>query len=230
MTDIKFYLVGGSIRDKILGLIPSDIDYAVEAKSYDQFKNYLINHNFEIYVENPKYGSLTAKCPLTKVVSDYTLCRKDGVYSDFRRPDSIEVSTILEDLSRRDFTMNAIAKINDMYLDPFGGIADINNRLIKCVGSPFEKLTEDPLRGLRALRFSITKNFNISLDILDIINTEPFITNFKTLTKEIIQIELQKMFQFNTIKTIKLLSILSNEFLEVLLPAEMWLLPTLKKK
>lgn len=227
--NIKFYLVGGSIRDEILGLIPSDIDYSVEAESYDQFKNYLINHKFEIYVETPKYGSLRAKCPLTKVVSDYTLCRKDGAYSDYRRPDSIEVSNIFEDLSRRDFTMNAIAKINNTYIDPFDGMADINKKLIKCVGSPFKKLTEDPLRGLRALRFSITKNFNINLDILEIINTETFISNFKTLAKEIIQTELHKMFQFNTIKTIKLLSSLSNEFLEVLLP-EIWLLPTLKKK
>ena len=228
---IKFYLVGGCVRDEILGHRPSDIDYSVEAESFDKLKSHLLENKFEIYVEKPEYGSLKAKCPLTKVVSDYTLCRKDGAYSDYRRPDSIEVSNILEDLSRRDFTMNAIAKIDNKYFDPFKGIDDINRELIRCVGSAFDRLTEDPLRGLRALRFSITKKFTISSDILEIISTETFINNFKTLAKERIQAELQKMFQCDTIGSIKLLSSLNNEFLEVLFSdAGIWLLPTLKSK
>lgn len=228
---IKFYLVGGCVRDEILGHMPADIDYSVEASSFNHMKDHLIKSNFEIYVEKPEYGTLKAKCPLTKKVSDYTLCRKDGFYSDCRRPDSIEASNILEDLSRRDFTMNAIAKIDGEYYDPFFGIQDIENKLIRCVGKAADRLTEDPLRGLRALRFSITKGFTISPDILEIIETDAFITNFKKLAKERIQVELQKMFHHNTVRSIKLLSGLSKSFLEVLfVDSGIWLLPTLKIK
>ena len=86
---MKIYLVGGTIRDELLGHSPTDIDYAVEAESYEHMKKHLIDHNYHIYVEKKEFGCIKAKCPITNIVGDFTLCRKDGYYSDSRRPDSI---------------------------------------------------------------------------------------------------------------------------------------------
>jgi tRNA nucleotidyltransferase (CCA-adding enzyme) len=232
---IRFFLVGGTIRDELLGHKPSDIDYCVEAHNFETMRDYLLNNKYEIYVEKPEYGTLKAKCPLTKVVSDYSLCRKDSVYSDFRRPDSIEIANIYEDLSRRDFKMNAIAKLqcNDgtyEYYDPYDGARDIENKEINCVGNTIDRLTEDPLRGLRALRFSVTKGFTISDEIISVIHSTQFIDNFCHLAKERIQIELQKMFQFNTVKSIEVLNTLPQRLLQIIFTeSNIWLLPTLKK-
>jgi len=233
MNDVKFYIVGGCVRDEILGHTPNDIDYSVEAKSFEHMRHYLIKNNFIIYVENSEYGTLKAKCSISGLVSDYTLCRKDGTYSDNRRPDSIEISDIKNDLFRRDFTINAIAKITSSdgyveYYDPFNGIKDIENKFIRCVGSTYDKLTEDPLRGLRALRFSITKDFHIDPEIIAVMSSSIFKENFKTLSKERVQTELFKMFKYNTRKTIILLSSLDSDLIDLILPNEIWLKPTLK--
>jgi len=136
MDEIKFYLVGGTVRDTLLGDSPSDIDYAVEAKSFQIMKNFLIDNNYSIYVEKEEFGCIKAKCPKSGEVGDYTLCRKDGYYSDFRRPDSIEPSDIYSDLSRRDFTINSIAQEVCIFdpphstrvkplIDPHGGQKDL---------------------------------------------------------------------------------------------------------
>jgi tRNA nucleotidyltransferase (CCA-adding enzyme) len=218
-----------SQRDEILGHKPNDIDYSVETESYESMRNHLLNNDFTICREKPEYGSIMAKCPISRVVSDYTLCRKDGYYSDFRRPDSITISNIDGDLSRRDFTMNAIAKIDNKYYDPFSGIDDIEKKLIRCVGLPVDRLTEDPLRGLRAIRFSVTKGFTIDNSIIEILKSNTFIENFKTLNKERIHAELSKMFKYDTIRSIKILNDLPDELLEVIFSNGLWLIPSLKK-
>lgn len=233
--DIKFYQVGGCVRDEMLGHEPNDIDYSVEATSFQHMRKHLSENKFKIYVEKEQYGTIKAKCPVSGVVADYTLCRKDGHYSDHRRPDNIQLSDITNDLSRRDFTMNAIAKIEHTdgtteYYDPFNGIQDIERRLIKCVGNPAERLTEDPLRGLRALRFSITKDFQIDSSILNVLKTRDFKNNFRTLPKERIQVELMKMFKHNTLHSMHLLCSLDMELQELIFPCGMWLIPTVKQK
>jgi tRNA nucleotidyltransferase (CCA-adding enzyme) len=232
---IRFYLVGGCVRDEILGHTPNDIDYSVEAESFEHLKRHLSSNNFEIYIEKPEFGTLKAKCPDTNIVADYSLCRKDGVYSDLRRPDSIELTDIKNDLSRRDFTINAIAKLKHdngemEYYDPFNGMEDIEKKFIQCVGSTHSRLSEDPLRGLRALRFSVTKGFDIHHEIIETLSTNEFIENFKTLAKERIQIELTKMFKHDTVESIKLLSGLDPELLNALFANNIWLLPTFKNK
>jgi tRNA nucleotidyltransferase (CCA-adding enzyme) len=229
----NFYLVGGCVRDEILGHKPNDIDYAIEAPSFEVMKRSLSNH--KIFVEKPEFGTIKAKCPKSGIVADYTLCRKESGYTDHRRPDSISVANIYEDLSRRDFTMNAIAKLrNDdgtfKYYDPFGGKDDIKKRKIVCVGSARERITEDPLRGLRALRFSITKGFEIHQDILDVIQTDDFFKAFETLSTERVYEELKKMLVHDTIGSMKLLTSLGDRWLNVLFGSHtgIWLQPTLK--
>lgn len=213
---MKFYQVGGSIRDALLNLQPHDIDYAVEAESYDAMKNYLLEQNYTIHKENSHYGSLTAKCPITNITCDYTICRIDGPYLNFRGPSSFKVGSIKEDLFRRDFTMNAIAKIDEELYDPYHGIKDINQRLIRCVGHTGEKLLEDPLRGLRALRFAIVKNFRINEDILTVLNSDDYINRLLTLSEHLIRNELQKMFSHDTVKSLSLLSSLNVKLLSMI--------------
>src|SRR5579859_2576372 len=146
----NFYLVGGYVRDKILGIPSKDLDYSVEAASYEEMRQSIIDRGGTILLETPNFFTIRAR--IGKEVSDYVLCRKDGAYSDSRHPDSVEHGTLHDDLARRDFTMNAIAIDSDgNYIDPFNGISDIKNKLIRCVGNAQDRFDEDALRMLRAI-------------------------------------------------------------------------------
>ena len=111
---MKIYQVGGSVRDEFLNIKSKDIDYAVEADSFGDMRKYMIDNGYNIFLETPQYFTIRAKFPdsheCNHLVADFALCRIDGQYSDGRRPDKVHRATIHEDLSRRDFTINAIAK------------------------------------------------------------------------------------------------------------------------
>lgn len=200
---VKFYKVGGCVRDEILGLKSKDIDYAVEASSYDQMKQEILNLGGKIFLEKPEY--LTIRGHLFGDAADFVLCRKDGVYSDNRRPDNVEIGTLADDLSRRDFTMNALAKdSNGKIIDIFGGVDDIQSGVIRLVGGT-ERLTEDPLRILRALRFSLTKHMSISYQIAEFLMKKDLRLMLKSVSQERIVDEVNKMFEFSAIRTLKLL-------------------------
>jgi tRNA nucleotidyltransferase/poly(A) polymerase len=115
---------------------------------------------------NPEFYTIRAKDPVLGVV-DFVWCRKEGPYSDGRHPDWVEPGSLMDDLSRRDFTMNAMAieEGTETVIDPYGGTTDIVNNIIRCVGNPVERFIEDGLRVFRALRFSITKNMTIAGDV-----------------------------------------------------------------
>ncbi len=102
---VKIYLVGGSIRDQLLGLKSKDLDYAVEAGSYEEMRDY-IKENGKIFLETPEYLTIRAHLKNGEP-ADFVLCRKDGEYSDGRRPDKVTPGTLYDDLARRDFTVNA---------------------------------------------------------------------------------------------------------------------------
>lgn len=145
------------------------------------------------------------------------------------------MADIKSDLSRRDFTINAIAKLKhgEEYFDPFGGREDIERNLIRCVGSAKERLSEDPLRGLRAIRFMVTKGFNIDHDIWEAMADNKFKNNFETLTKERVREELFKMFKYDTLSSLEALNKLKQVqpgVLEYIFnDVNIWLMPTLKK-
>lgn len=126
MSSIKFYQVGGSVRDSFIGLKSKDIDYAVEAPSFDAMREAIKERGGEIFLETPQFLTIRANVP-GMGACDYVLCRKDGEYVDGRRPETVTAGTILDDLARRDFTMNAIAIAEDgTILDPFDGRKDIS--------------------------------------------------------------------------------------------------------
>lgn len=155
------YVVGGCVRDFILGLTPHDWDICTSAtpnQILEVFKCY------KIIETGLQHGTVTIV--LNGEQYEITTYRIDGEYTDNRRPDSVEFTTdLVEDLRRRDFTMNAIA-YNETYgmIDPFGGLTDIKNKTIKCVGSAKERFSEDTLRILRAIRFAAQLDFTIDED------------------------------------------------------------------
>jgi tRNA nucleotidyltransferase (CCA-adding enzyme) len=160
------YLVGGAVRDSLMGRVPHDWDVATDALP-DQVKAYFP----KVILTGEKHGTVTV---LHEGGSyEVTTFRGDGEYSDGRRPDSVKfVKTIDEDLSRRDFTMNAIAydPFREVLADPFHGVFDIDRWWIRCVGDPIKRLNEDGLRSLRACRFAATLGFEIHGDTLDAIS------------------------------------------------------------
>lgn len=203
--DVKLYKVGGFVRDQILGIPSKDIDYAVEANSYEIMKQYILDKGGKIYLESPGY--LTIRAKLNNEDADFVLCRKDGSYHNGRHPDSVEIGDIYDDLVRRDFTMNAIAiKEDGNYLDPYNGIQDIKDQVIRCVGS-IDRLKEDGLRLIRALRFSITKGFKLDNEIREFIQAETSIalSVMTNVSSERIMEELNKMFTKDTRLTLQII-------------------------
>lgn len=224
MSEIKIYQVGGSVRDELLGVTSKDLDFAVEAPSFEAMKKYIEDNGGDIFQEKPEFLTIRARMPKVGP-SDYVLCRKEGKYSDGRRPDSTEPGTILDDLSRRDFTMNAIAKCPDGTLyDPFGGQEDIMNRLIRCVGSTLERFTEDSLRILRAIRFSITKDFDLDDEILSILDIDCVLNKLNSVSPDRIREELHKCFAHDTIATLWFFE--RFQHLKYVVFNKMWLKPT----
>lgn len=155
------YLVGGCVRDMLLGRNPKDWDVATNAKPKE------IQKLFDDTVYENDFGTVGVKTnsedPKLKVV-EVTTYRIEGAYTDKRHPDEVKFAkTIEEDLSRRDFTVNALAlgikgAIEEV-IDPYGGKDDIKGKMIRTVGKPEERFSEDALRLMRAVRFAVELDF-----------------------------------------------------------------------
>lgn len=227
---IKKYKVGGCVRDQIIGRWCKDIDYVVEAASFDEMVNAIKNDwSGEIFLSKPEY--LTVRAKVNNEVCDFVLARKDGSYYDGRRPEKVEPGTIYDDLARRDFTMNAIAfdEESKSYIDPHGGINHINRKIICCVGLPRTRFMEDNLRILRAVRFSITLGFAFDGELRGFLieNRRHLVDMVRKVSKERIREELLKCFKADTMKA---LSTLGEFGLLNIFSEDMWLEPTLKGK
>lgn len=154
------YAVGGCVRDFILNKNCDDVDITTSATP-DEMKSVFDSNSVKYYETGIKHGTLTAL--ISNNSFEVTTFRTDGVYTDSRHPESVSfVRHINEDLSRRDFTINAMA-YNDRVgiVDMFGGKDDLENRIIRTVGDPDKRFKEDALRIMRAIRFSSVLSFNI---------------------------------------------------------------------
>ncbi len=152
------YVVGGCVRDAVLGIEPKDWDVTTPAKP-DEIKNCF--KPYHIISVGEKHG--TVGVVVNKKVFEVTTYRIDGEYTDNRHPESVTFTDdITLDLSRRDFTVNAMAYNEDKGLvDPFNGETDLKYMALRCVGDPDERFSEDALRILRGLRFASAYNFSI---------------------------------------------------------------------
>ncbi len=231
---IKFYKVGGCIRDELLGLPEShDIDFAVEAPSFDAMATAVKARCTKVFTKpdgtfiGQEFFTIKALDRELGLV-DFVLCRKDGPSTDGRRPDFVEPGTILTDLARRDFACNAMARDEDgLLIDPHGGREDTEARRLRFVGNPEDRLAEDGLRAFRALRFAVTKGFTM---------TDETIHAIAALHKEAfdgvhanrIRDEFLLMFSADTAASVTLLSHTFPLLLEVALDRGLWLRPTLE--
>jgi tRNA nucleotidyltransferase/poly(A) polymerase len=200
---IQLFKVGGAVRDQFLGVKSKDLDYAVEAPSYEAMRDFIAD-NGKIFLEKPEYFTIRAK--VNGEDADFVLCRKEHGYSDGRRPDSVTIGDIYDDLSRRDFTMNAIAihTGEGAIVDPHQGVRDIERKLIRCVGKAEERFNEDSLRMIRAVRFAITKNFVMDWDIQNALHDRVLLEKLENVSKERVREELNRMMRFDTLATLKM--------------------------
>jgi len=152
------FVVGGCVRDVLLGRSPGDWDICTDARPQEAIAAL---QDITVLETGLKHGTVTAIIDHKPI--EITTFRLDGDYADHRRPDSVTFTEDLTaDLSRRDFTVNAIAYHPDSGpIDPFNGQDDLQNKIIRCVGDPKKRFEEDALRILRALRFSATLGFAI---------------------------------------------------------------------
>jgi tRNA nucleotidyltransferase/poly(A) polymerase len=226
---MKLYLVGGAVRRHLLGLDDtSDADFAVEAPTYmDMFRGVRDEYNGIIWQERKQFVCVRARAdfkdgdfggvpfgtrinhgPVVRTNADFTLCRAETQYSDRRHPDTVTPCSILEDLSRRDFTVNAVAVREDgTWLDPHQGREDAANHTLRCVGNTRQRMLEDPLRLLRAVRFAVTDRLRLVAPLKDALNTHDIVDLLATLPHERVREELTKAMHHNWRETMLLLMV-----------------------
>ena len=180
------YVVGGCVRDSILGRTPDDWDITTSAKP-EQVKS-LFHRTVDTGLQ---HGTVTVL--MEKEGYEVTTYRVDGEYEDGRHPKEVTFTASLEeDLKRRDFTINAMAYNPSRGLvDLFGGMEDIDRKIICCVGNPLERFTEDALRIMRAVRFSAQLGFTIEEETRKALKV--LAPNLKHVSAERIQVELVKL-------------------------------------
>lgn len=201
---MNYYYVGGYLRDELMGIRSKDIDFAIEDATYEEMRaDILYSRKGTIFQERPEFLSIRARIPEIGA-ADFTLCRKEGFYSDARHPDNVEAGNIYQDLSRRDFTVNAIARNEEtgQWVDPFGGREDIIERRLVCVGNPEDRFNEDALRILRAMRFHITKGFSLDPTLDKALRDYGIIDNLLQIPKERIYEELKRCYEHSTLQTV----------------------------
>jgi len=184
------YLVGGCVRDMLIGREPKDWDVTTNARPEE------IQKLFPESVYENSFGTVGVKTesedPKLKVI-EITTYRIEGKYTDKRHPDEVKFAkTLEEDLSRRDFTVNALAmNLKGEVIDPFDGAADLKAKTIRTVGKPEERFREDALRLMRAVRFAVELDFEIELNTRRAI--EKLSGELEMIAKERVRDEFTKM-------------------------------------
>ena len=163
----QVYAVGGCVRDSLLGITPHDYDLCTDATAEQMHR---VFSDYRLVTSGEKHG--TVGVVINGQVVEITTFRTEGGYTDSRHPDWVKfVPHVEPDLARRDFTVNAMAfHPATGYIDPFGGQADLQNRILRAVGDPATRFTEDALRILRGVRFSVRFSLMPEKDTLEAMN------------------------------------------------------------
>lgn len=237
--------IGGKIRDELLGIRPIDIDYVVIPSEEIRYRNAeeildllrqnLLKEGFTINNILPQYYTIRVRFPKNHNYSnkhaDFVLSRREIGYIPGTRTPVLEIGTLRDDMERRDFTVNTLARGDDgVILNYFNGLEDLQNRILRTTIDARQSMLNDPLRLLRAFRFHITKDFVISQDIMETCKDDEVVDNLKiVLSKDRIRNELELMFRHDTLKTWRLMrkiEDLNPKLFEILFEG-IWLRPTL---
>jgi len=208
---VRLFEVGGAVRDKLLGIRAKDVDFAVEAPSFEAMQAHIEEMGLKIFLSKPEFLTIRAGVPKGHALrercrdADFVLCRKDGPTLDGRRPAFVEPGTIIDDLARRDFTVNAMAldiRTGEI-LDPHGGQQDLKERTLSFVGEPMARIREDGLRVLRAFRFAVTKGLTMDNLVRAAVDTREAAQMLKCVSVERMRDELEKMFAHDTLAALR---------------------------
>ena len=189
------YIVGGAVRDMVMGNEIHDIDMATDAEPLEVYKIF-VNMGYKVKPIGLEFGTMLVYGKDLDEEFEITTFRKDGEYSDGRHPDDVEFThTILEDLARRDLTINAMAynPLEEIIIDPFGGQEDIKNRVLKAVGHSYLRFDEDALRMLRLARFAGKTGFSIEFHTE--LNARLLADNILDISIERVKAEMDKMME-----------------------------------
>ena len=190
----ELYLVGGGVRDLLLGKEPKDYDLTTNA-SIEEIREICAKLNLKTFDSGVKHGTLTIIDDFYKISYECTVYRKDGKYTDGRHPDEvIFTSSLEEDLKRRDFTINSFAYnllTKELVMLDKAYLKDLELGIIRTVGNPIDRFSEDALRMLRALRFAAQLNFTIQRDTFAAI--KELAPKIALISKERIRDELTKI-------------------------------------
>jgi len=240
----QIYKVGGCVRDSILGVESKDIDFTFVLDNIDRtvdegfeiMKQWMEHKEFTIFLSTPEMFTIRAKFPKGDVneglVADFVLARKEVGYKEGTRQPILELGTLEDDLIRRDFTLNSMAEDeNGNLIDLFGGLKDLEDGILRTPLNPEITMMDDPLRILRALRFSVTKGFTISLKIWDAMAQPEILEKLKTtVSVERMREEIFKMMKHNTPLSLRLLHTVEESyipgFLDLVFSKGLWLKPT----
>lgn len=203
---INFYLAGGAVRDILMGRQPKDKDFVMEtALSFDEVISVLERNGVRIFQSKPEFQIILTQINGERI--DLAFPRTESKYVDGRRPEQTERTvSLMDDASRRDFTMNAMYIDKDSnIMDFFGGMNDIKTKIIRAVGNPDERFEEDSLRILRALRFSVVLGFGIEVDTYKSMRRNLHLLKQDSIATDRIKDELNKAFKFNPYNTMILM-------------------------
>lgn len=242
----QIYEVGGCVRDEIIGVHTNDIDFTFVLdntdqtvdEGWDEMLSHLKTEGFKIFLETKDCFTVRAKFPKGHVneglVADFVMARKEVGYILGTRKPILELGTLEDDLRRRDFTLNALAKdLDGTIVDLFEGRKHLEEGILVTPLNPVKTFFDDPLRMIRALRFSITKGFEIDSEVWDAMFEPGLIEHLKkVVSKERIQGEVSKMMKHDTVSTLRLLAKIDKiepKLLEVMFGGDIWLLPSTKK-
>lgn len=217
-TGHELYLVGGCVRDILLGRTPKDYDFCTDATPEEMLEMFKDNEGFDVIPTGLKHGTITLYSKESKQSYEITTFRTDGDYADHRRPNEVKFTKSLEeDLKRRDLTINSLAidvmdqlVTPDIYMLDKSYLYDLEYGIIRCVGDPKERFEEDALRMLRAIRFAAQLGFTLDTDTFEAIKEKASTIQF--VSKERIRDELTKILMSDYPQMLELLSMtgLSN--------------------
>jgi len=243
----KLFKVGGCVRDEFLGIKSKDIDFTfvlddlsqTVEEGFKSMETWMTVRGFQIFLSTPDCFTIRAKFPKTNpnagLVADFVMARKEIGYKLGTRQPILVLGTLEDDLIRRDFTINAMAVGEDgVLIDLFGGQGDLVSGILKTPLDPDITMMDDPLRILRALRFSITKDLAIHSSIWKAFQHPDILEKLKTtVSAERIREEIFKMMKHDTPLSLKLLVDVDATripgFLDLVFGKGLWMKPTFEQ-
>lgn len=213
--DLTLFIVGGFVRDRQLGLKSHDLDLVcTNVDSMDHLQDCLEASGGVIRKRTDETFTLVTQLPANlrdrfgERFADIVMARIDGPSSDGRHPDFVRPGTLLDDQSRRDFTINSMAfdDLTSTLFDPFGGVEDLRLGVLRFVGDPMTRIREDALRILRALRFSVTKGLEMTPATFAAVNSAEAAELLRTrIPIERVDTEITRMMVADSLASMKLL-------------------------